>query len=70
VSAANDQARDPALPVSSAAGEVDSARLRTSSSDIRTSMMRSAAPRAWRLDPAMRNGRPVGYRYLARLTYG
>jgi Gram-negative bacterial TonB protein C-terminal len=53
--------------VISASGEVESVRLRTSSPDIRTSMMLSAF-KAWRFDPARRNGRPVRYRYLVKLT--
>jgi hypothetical protein len=42
-------------------------KLRTSSPDVRTSMMISAF-KAWRFEPATRNGRPVRYRLLIRLT--
>src|SRR5450759_3015364 len=53
--------------VISAAGDVETVRLKTLSPDIRTSMMLSAV-KAWRFQPATLNGRPVRYRYLVRLT--
>ena len=53
--------------VISASGEVESVKLRTAVPDVRTSMMISAV-KAWRFQPATRNGRPVRYRYLVRLT--
>jgi hypothetical protein len=53
--------------VISASGEVESARLLTPSPNVSTSMMVSAA-KAWRFEPASRNGRPVRYRLRLRLA--
>jgi hypothetical protein len=53
--------------VISASGEVESARLMTPSPSVPASMMVSAV-KAWRFRPATRNGRPVRYRLMLRLT--
>jgi hypothetical protein len=53
--------------VISAGGEVESARLMTPSPNVSVSMMVSAV-KAWRFQPATRNGQPVRYRLLMRLT--
>jgi hypothetical protein len=53
--------------VISASGEVESARLLTPSPNVSTSMMVSAA-KAWRFEPASRNGHPVRYRLRLRLA--
>lgn len=53
--------------VIAASGEVESVRLRAPSPDVRTSMMISAV-KAWRFQPATRQGRAVRYRQTIRLT--
>lgn len=53
--------------VVSATGEVESVRLRGGASDVRASMMVSAI-KAWRFEPAKRNGRPVRYRCVVLWT--
>jgi hypothetical protein len=51
----------------SATGEVEKLRLITPTREVRTTMMLSAA-KAWRFVPAKRNGVPVRYRQIVRLT--
>jgi len=53
--------------VVSQAGEVELVKLLTPQAGVRSSMMLSAV-KAWRFAPATRDGRPVRYRLVVRLT--